>query len=178
MFISARLWFIQPRRTLPFLEAIIRSTHSLFTVDCLTLWLDEGGVGGSVMYVVLWTELCGHYGATPLRCQLCGGFSVTELPQLLRVSRVSVCVFRRYCFRLWPARLYSSVVLTNVELYHSVMELLRFRKVVRNKKNLGVNSFFFLKQTRVKHNLFTFRLRVDVWAWFAPVPVPYKLMGT
>lgn len=43
-------------------------------------------------------------------------------------------MFRHYCF--W----FSSVLLTNVELYHSVTKLLRFRKVVRNQKNLGVNS--------------------------------------
>lgn len=63
-------------------------------------------------------------------------------------------MFRRYCFRLWAARLYSSVVLTNVELYHSVTELQRFRKVVRNKKNLGVNSVFFFKTKRRKTQSF------------------------
>lgn len=53
---------------------------------------------------------------------------------LTGVTCKGVCVFRHYCF--W----FSTVLLTNVELYHSVTKLLRFRKVVRNQKNLGVNS--------------------------------------
>lgn len=165
MFISARLWFIQPRRTLPFLEAIMRSTHSLVTVDCLTLWLD-GGVC-DVCCLVNWA-VWGHSFSVPA---LWGFQCHRATAALTGVTCKGVCVFRHYCF--W----FSSVLLTNVELYHSVTKLLRFRKVVRNQKNLGVNSKK-KKKKRVKHNLFTFRLRVDVWAWFTPVPVPYKLMGT
>lgn len=167
MFISARLWFIQPRRTLPFLEAIMRSTHSLVTVDCLTLWLD-GGVCDVCCLVnwAVWT-LWGHSFSVPA---LWGFQCHRATAALTGVTCKGVCVFRHYCF--W----FSSVLLTNVELYHSVTKLLRFRKVeIKKILALIVKKN---KKKRVKHNLFTFRLRVDVWAWFTPVPVPYKLMGT
>lgn len=139
MFISARLWFIQPRRTLPFLEAIMRSTHSLVTVDCLTLWLD-GGVCDVCCLVnwAVWT-LWGHSFSVPA---LWGFQCHRATAALTGVTCKGVCVFRHYCF--W----FSSVLLTNVELYHSVTKLLRFRKVVRNQKNLGVNSKKNKKKTR------------------------------
>lgn len=111
IFISVTLWCIQPRRSqrLPILVAIMLSTHSVVTADCLTLSLD---VRAAAMYGALWAELYGQYGATSFWCQLLWGpcqssGSWSSTSYSLNALFVYVFVLRQLCFCLWPAQLYK-----------------------------------------------------------------------